>query len=129
MQSTNCMLFTFLELKTFSLNTRCDADRWILTKDLKVVCLECIIQTSAKSIFFYGYPLKNLNNYFTKPVASSSLQIFASCLEKSEQKIFSVDKLFYKMVKIEFKREDEDENGMQTENVKTVFFPLIHTIL
>lgn len=104
-------------LKKIFLNGENDTDKWILTSDLKVFCVEKIIQHSTNTVFLFGSYLNDIDNFFEKPVPSSALQIYKSCLRKDSIQVIPMTKFYSKLVKV------------KSFEVNTyVFTPLIHTI-
>lgn len=95
-----------------------DADKWFLTNNFDVVCIE-YVTISDNSISIFGFPLIDLIGYFTRPVLSSSLQIFASDLEKGPPKNYKLNNIWSKMVKV-----DCHDSLLPS----SVFIPLIHTL-
>lgn len=112
--------YAMIALNNFCFDTEFDSDRWMLTNDYNIICLEFIaLNISDNSVTFFGYPLINLKDYFSRPILSSSLQIFASNLEKGPITIYKMNEIRSKMVKV-----DCDDSNLP----KSVFMPLIHTI-
>lgn len=110
-------LYSVLRLEHFCLNTECEANKWILTEDFKVISVKYITHSPVGgSIILFGYPLKSLFDYFIKPIRSTSLQIYATNLEKGSMVMVPLKKLYCKMVKV-----DVDDN-------LAVMLPLIHTL-
>lgn len=113
-------IFSVLELNDFSIRISSDADKWIMTKSWEIVSVKYILQMETnKRILFYGCALKTLEDYFVKPIKSSSLQIYMSNLELCEFKCFELENLYCKMVQINCKE----------DSPKSIFIPLIHTIV
>lgn len=117
---TDLQFYSLITLNDFCFDTEFDADRWMLTNDFNVICLEFIaLNTSDNSLKFIGYPLIDLKDYFSQPILSSSLQIFASDLKKGPMKMYNMNEVRAKMVKV-----DCHDSGLP----HSVFMPLIHTI-
>lgn len=117
---SNCAelkFFSMIILNDFCFDTESDSDRWMMTNDFSIVCLESIaLNILDNSVMFFGHPLINLRDYFSRPILSSSLQIFASNVEKGPIASYKMNEIRSKMVKV-----DCDDPNLP----KAVFIPLI----
>lgn len=88
-----------------------------MTNDFSVIPLKYISYDPInKSIKLFGFPVTDLQDFFKKPIQSSSLQIFSSRLNLAPLKMFNLTDVKCKMVKID------------TESSYSVFMPLLHTL-
>lgn len=116
----NSVVYSFVDFGDFCIDTQKTVDKWILTRNMKVMTVDKIVQNNAsESVFLFGQILSDLSDLFEKPVVSSSLQIFCSDLKVSPAVLIESSDIFCKMVKI-------DCQDLMLP--KSVFFPLIHTI-
>lgn len=113
-------IYSFVDFGNFCINTESESDRWVLTDNCDIVYVKHIIHNrTLDTIELHGQKLRDIYDFFCKPVASSLLYIFASNLELNEIQCFSSEQLLCKMVKI-------DCHDIKLP--KTVFFPLIHCL-
>lgn len=113
-------IYSFVDFGYFCIDANSEVDRWVLTDKCNIVSVTHITHIkSLDKIELHGVTLKNLFDFFCKPVASSLLYIFASNLEFSETQSFLPEQLLCKMVKI---------NSRDINLPKSVFLPLIHTL-
>lgn len=104
-----------ITLNDFILSTNFE-DKWILTKDLSVVCFENAVEDSL-DWKIKGRAVLNKFDFFDKPFKSSFIHIYSASGEKqnfSKDKVFDIDCIMCKLVAIRRKKE-------------IVFVPLIHT--
>lgn len=110
-------VYASLEFDDFCLNTESDEDKIILTNDYSVVSLKYISHNvENETITFFGFPLTDLQDYFIRPIRSSSLQIYSSKFCLGPLKMFNLSDVKCKMVKVGW------------ENLKYVLIPLLHTL-
>lgn len=105
-----------ITLTDFILSTNFE-DKWILTKDLSIVCLENAIQDGL-NWKIEGRAVLNKGDFFDKPFKSSFIHIYAAGGENnnfSKLSLYEINSIMCKLVAIKRKRE-------------IVFIPLIHTI-
>lgn len=119
LQLNKCKLFNFIQLKDFCINAVSDSNKWILTTDFRVMRVKYILQWNENINFFFGYPLSAIEDYFTKPVRSSLLQIYVSDMCEGDPEVLRVEEIYCKMIKV----------NCFIENSKAIFMPLIHTLL
>lgn len=118
--SIKMQVYSFIRLKDYSVNTASKTDKWVMSKKYDIISIKYIVQLEeCGSILFFGYPLKNLFDYFIKPVRSSELQIYASDLELCQLQSFDLANIFCKMIEINCKE----------QSPKSLFIPLIHTLI
>lgn len=118
LQNGNFKVYSSIQLEKFCINTTLDSDKWILTRDFNVMSIDYIVyDISDDKILLYGSMVKSLGNLFTKPVHSSSLQIYKTNGEKNPPQHLEIRECYCKMVK------------MRTfETNQLVFIPLLHTL-
>lgn len=112
--------YSFIDVHNFILDTTSDSDRWVLTSTCEVLFVDKVIHNSVENSFFlYGSIVNDLTDFFVKPLASSSLFIYASNLRLKPPQIIKLGNIRGKMVKID----------CQSTNLpKVVLLPLIHTL-
>lgn len=114
-------VYSFVDFGYFCVDADSEVDRWILTDKGEIVSVKHIVHyTSSNTIEFHGNALRNIFDFFLKPVASSLLYIFASNMELSKPQSIIAEEILCKMVKI---------NCQDTRLPKSVFMPLIHCLL
>lgn len=116
LRSTNAEMFTRIEFPSFILNTLQQKDKWILSKNSEIISLQIIIRNTNNEVYFYGYPLIDLRDYFATPVESSKLNIFESNCIKGTPKYYKLTSIHSKLVRIQY------------NDHTFVFIPLVHTI-
>lgn len=117
---TELNFYSKITLNDFCFDAEFDTDRWMMNNDFTIVCLEFIsLNIVDKTVSFFGYPLIDLKDYFSQPIRSSSLQIFASNLEKGPMTMYEMCEIRSKMVKVDC---------VDPNLPKSVFIPLLHTI-
>ncbi|XP_058811162.1 uncharacterized protein LOC131676050 [Topomyia yanbarensis] len=105
-----------ITLTDFILSTNFE-DKWVLMKDLSIVCLENAVNDSL-DWKLKGRSILNKFDFFDKPFKSSYIHIFSASRGKcnfSKEKLYDISCIMCKLVAIERKRE-------------IVFIPLIHTL-
>lgn len=102
-----------LRFKTFVLASNVK-DRWFLTKDGSVVSMNYALQNDS-GMFIVGQPIKNLNDFFTKPFASRYLDVYTGKLEFIDSKRYNIDDIKCKIV------------GLKNHDSSYTFIPLLHT--
>lgn len=111
-RNNNVSLYSLLELDYYCLNARNDADRWILTHKFQIFLVEYIsYNLNDNSIRLWGRTLTNIYDYFSSPVPSSSLQIFATDMQTD--RIHSISKMVKIIIKQNF----------------ALMLPLLHTLI
>lgn len=97
---------------------------------LEIVALKCVVKTS-HAYYLYGFPLKDIKDFFEIPITSKSLFIYASKQVFAKPKLYSFDDVSCKLVCLPYAgdycndAEDEDEDDL---NFDYVFVPLWHTL-
>lgn len=105
-----------ITLTDFTLSTNFE-DKWILTKDLTILCMENAIPNNS-GWKIQGRSILLKYDFFSKPFKSSFIHIFAAREEKnnySKEQDYDLDCIMCKLVAIRRKSE-------------IVFVPLIHTV-
>lgn len=103
-----------LALENMELNVS-DRNRWVLLKTKRII--KIINFTLYKNkVVLYASELKNIYDFYEKPIKSSTMYIFSSDLVELKPQIYFVSDILCKMFYI------------QNPNVKHTFFPLLHTI-
>lgn len=114
-------LYACLKLRDFTINSKYDADSWIITKQKAILKIIAIVQNVEDGkVLLAGNTIENQCDYFKKPILSSSLLIYGSNLKLSQATLLPLDQIYSKMVLIETKDKNLP-NG--------VFLPLIHTMI
>lgn len=116
LNAQKAVIFSEVTFPEFKLNVLKDKDRWFLSKSYEVVCSKYIINTVQNNVFLYGSVLKRISDYFTYPIRSSELNIYASDCEVESPTFFSASDIICKLVKISYDQQ------------KSIFIPLYHTI-
>lgn len=98
----------------WKLSTTRDADSWFLTIDNDIVKMKHAV-SSNNEIIVYGLPISNKGNFFTQPVSSMKLDIFASDGCTDPLRAFKFESIKSKMICFPI-------------NTGFVYIPLLHTM-
>ena len=109
--------FTKIDLEFFSINIKNCADKWILTNNDDVIAVKHILRNRKTNLIsYYGSSLKYLTDFFEIPIKSSYLNIYCSNCEMNPAKIYGLEEIKCKLVKVSYKEK------------LNVFIPLLHTL-
>lgn len=90
-------------------------DKWFLTKNNKIICLDKVVHVDGKSVIL-GSEIQNKRDFFEIPIRSSYLNIYTSDREFiSSNTQYTVADIKCKLICME-------------DNLEYIFFPLLHTI-
>lgn len=119
-------LFYAVQLPKLKIDCTRDDDRWILTKNAKIIQVQNIVHTLDGKFFIYGFELKNIHNYFDLPIPSSRLHIYCVDLLEFECPILcALDQIKCKLSKLE-RNENYIMEASETKN-EHVFLPILST--
>lgn len=114
-------LYAGIKIKNFCINSKHNEDSWIISKLKNIFKITLVLHdTDTGNVLLYGKYLSNQFDFFTTPLRSSSLLIYASNLELGCAKLLPLSDLLSKMVSIETR---------QKSLPKCVFLPLIHSLM
>lgn len=114
-------LYAGIKIKNFCINSKHNEDSWIISKLKNIFKITLVLHdTNTGNVLLYGKCLSNQFDFFTTPLRSSSLLIYASNLELGCAKLLPLSDLLSKMVSIETR---------QKSLPKCVFLPLIHSLM
>lgn len=122
-------LYCVVKFEKFQINCMRDEDRYILTKDSKIIEVKYFIYFEGQTKI-YGQTINDVENYFELPIKSSEMLIFSSeNLNKNPPELFGIDEILCKLFKMK-----RDKNFMYYANTERnvneyVFLPLLNTII
>lgn len=101
----------------FVLNNKKNGDKWFLI-DSKIVEFHFATKHNDEYLI-YGYCVEKLNNFFTRPISSTIINIYSGKIKKSNQIAhFNLNNIMAKMICMQKVKDSEE----------FVFMPLLHTI-
>lgn len=120
----------FKRLKTQDLQVECSlGDKWILTQDRDIISVQCFVQFADGKCFMYGTAITEKEPFFTTPISSDILCIYAAKNEFKAAKMYPAEKVACKMFKLGyFGTFDETEIEEETPKFDSVFIPIWHTL-
>lgn len=122
-------LYSVVKFEKFQINCMRDEDRYILTKDNKIIEVNYFVCFDGQTKI-YGQAINDIKNYFELPIKSSEMLIFSSeNLNKNPSELFEIDEILCKLFKMR-----RDKNFMYYANTERnvneyVFIPLLNTII
>lgn len=115
------------EFPKFKIDSNRYEDRWILTRSNQIVEVQCLILCDDGMQMIYGQSLKNVQDFFARPIPSSVLFIYCSKDEvKNPPQIYPVDIVKCKLFVIK-----RDENFVLLDDPdrnEIVFLPILSTL-
>lgn len=111
--------------------TNTDRDRWFLTKKKEIVKCEYIVFYASDKCYLYGSELREKQDFFNVPIASSTFFIYAAENKFKRCKMYNYGDIICKMVVLPFvKYGDDDSDDSDNEECifDSVFIPLWHTL-
>lgn len=122
-------LYSVVKFEKFQINCMRDEDRYILTKDNKIIEINHFVYFDGQTKI-YGQAINDIRNYFELPIKSSEMLIFSSeNLSKNPLELFEIEDILCKLFKMK-----RDKNFMYFDDTERnlneyVFIPLLNTII
>lgn len=108
------IMYEFIQLKpNLILSSKCNADKWFITKSGDIVEMLCAT-TMRNSFFIFGEPIKHKFDFFKIPYASSLTDIYSSDGQQNEGRLYECNEIKAKLVCLSY-------------HDHYIFIPLLHT--
>lgn len=103
-----------------------DRDKWFFTKNHKIVACKNIVSYGDKC-YLYGNELIETHDFFKVPMPSSTFFIYAAETKFKRNKMYNVNEVICKMVRLSYVNDDESDDSDDI-SLDSVFIPLWHTL-
>lgn len=116
-------------MEQFTLDCKCDDDKWVLTKGKETIKVEKVIVISEKRNVLLGQKLQNVHNIFNLPFESSYLSMYSceNCSILGENKIVEIQEIcckMFKMKKIVYSDDEDELYDINIDDENCYFIPI-----
>lgn len=120
----------FKRLTTPNFRVECSlGDKWVLTRKQEIISVECFVKFSDKKCFLYGSAIVKKEPFFTVPMSSDVLFVYAAKNEFKTARMYPIEEIACKMFRLNFfGTYNDSEIDEETPKFDSVFIPLWHTL-
>lgn len=104
-------------------------NKWVITQNEEIISVQCFVQYSDKRCFLYRSAITKKEPFFTIPISSDTLFIYAAQNKFKTKKLYKIEEIACKMFRFKyFGAYTDSELEEESPKFDSIFIPLWHTL-